>query len=105
MNVFNNVKCRLDANGEIWIDLKFKDISLIQQAALMGGQITIYRVNELCFMTFLFRSNKVNIQTFGCELTKDQYESQLVAWEDKNYISFAEGTELTLIDNSYFLKP
>lgn len=107
MNVFNNVKCRWDYNGEIWFDLRVPEITFIQKAALIGGQIAIYHVNhvDLYYMSYHYKNGKVNIQTFGCEITEDQYNSQLLAWDGENYINFDEGTELTLIDNTYFLKP
>jgi len=105
MNLFSNVRCRWDANGDIWFDIKAKELSMIQKAALMGGKISIYHLPTLDMycISYNYKSGKLNVQIYGCELTKEQYESQLKAWNNDDFIVVPEGTQLVLVDNNYLV--
>lgn len=96
-------KVRIDLNNQMWIDIYDGTIQDIQRACLMGGRIMIYELAGEYYMTYYLQQWNINIQFVGFEITKQQYDCQLHSWNGINSTCVEAGTELLLVDNSYFI--
>jgi hypothetical protein len=95
----------IDAKGTIQDIQKF--------ATMYGGSLTVYDMTTSKFSDInlekpyriSYRLNKAPFEIFiyGIELTEDEYNTQILAWNGKESVSVEAGSNLTLIDNSYLM--
>ena len=97
-------KVRFDQNNDVWVDVYDSTIQDIQRASLMGGLMFVYHlINDDYRLGFNYINGRTTIQFLGCAITKQQFETQMKLWKNKNHIVVTPNTELCLIDNQYFV--
>ncbi len=96
-------KVRIDLQNRMWVDIYDGTIQDIQRACLMGGQLVVYQIDEIYYISYHHKEGNIHVQFVGVEITKEQYEQQRMVWNAKTYYLAKPGTELLLVDNSYFI--
>lgn len=97
-------KARFDLNNRMWIDIYDSSIHDIQRATLMGGTLLVYHLIEDEYrLGFNYSEGNIHIQFLGCVISKEHYEAQKTLWGGDQHKVVFPGTELTLLDNQYFL--
>ena len=116
-NQLNNMQTRVSFNDYfgfgISIDAKGTIYDIQKFATMYGGSLTVYDMSKTQFAEdfpdkpyrLSYRLNKAPFEIFiyGIELTEDEYNIQILAWNGKQCVSVEAGSNLTLIDNSYLL--
>jgi hypothetical protein len=96
-------KVRIDLQNRMWVDIYDGTIQDIHRACLMGGQLVVYQIDELYYISYHHTQGNIHVLFVGVTITKEQYDQQIMAWNGKTYYLASPGTELLLIDNSYFI--
>lgn len=98
-------------NWGISIDAKGTIHDIHKLASIYGGRLTVYDMNgqlganESNPYRLSYRLNKPPFDFFvyGIELTEDEYNTQILAWNNNHTIELIGKSEITLIDNAYLL--
>ena len=116
-NQLNNMQTRVSFHDYfgfgISIDAKGTIQDIQKFATMYGGSLTVYDMTTSKFSDInlekpyriSYRLNKAPFEIFiyGIELTEDEYNTQILAWNGKESVSVEAGSNLTLIDNSYLM--
>lgn len=104
-DLFPKFGISVDAKGTIQDIQKF--------ASMYGGTLTVYDMSKTQFaddfkekpFRLSYRLIKAPFELFiyGVELTEDEFNTQILAWNGNHVIDVQPKSQITLIDNSYLL--
>jgi len=95
----------------ISIDCKGTIQDIQKYAHMYGGIITVYNMGkefpnqyEKPFrISYRLSQPPFEFMIYGIEITEEQFETQILAWNGKQSVFVEPKAEITLIDNSYLL--
>jgi len=117
-NQLNNMQSRVSFNDlfpqfGISVDAKGSIYDIHKYVSLYGGTLTVYDMSKTQFADdfkdkpyrLSYRLIKAPFELFiyGVELTEDEFNTQILAWNGNHVIDVQPKSQITLIDNSYLL--
>jgi len=117
-NQLNNMQTRVTFNDlfpqfGISVDSKGTIHDIQKYAHLYGGTLTVYDMSKTQFaedfpdkpyrLSYRLVKYPFELFIYGIELTEDEYNTQILAWNGNRVIEVKPNSPITLIDNSYLL--
>lgn len=101
---FKNVNVSMDSYNHMWVDIKVDDIKIIKRAALLGGSMSVHKLDDNYYMSFCHQSESSFINFYGLQISKNHFDFYLQSWGGCNS-EIIQGNELHLTEDAYFKFP
>lgn len=102
-------RVRLNEWNQLCIDIHTTELKDLQEAILKwGGKLVLYYLPEYggrtsYHMSYYNKQGDTHVMLYGVELSCQDYETQMEAWNGRQRKSYPAGTQLIIADNSYLL--